>query len=66
MRLTSGMWHHARYPGESRSRNSPVTSKNRVSILELDLDLDVDVDALFRGKHSIYNIYEIALYLCTS
>ena len=34
--------------------------------MDLDLDLDVDVDGLVRGKHSRYNIYQIALYLCMS
>jgi hypothetical protein len=41
-----------------------VTSKNRVS--SLDLDLDLDVDGLVRGKLSRHNIYQIALYLCMS
>jgi hypothetical protein len=48
------------------SRNSLVTSKNRVRSLDLDLDLDVDVDGPVRGKLSRHNIYQIAPYLCMS
>ena len=44
------------------SRNSLITSKDRVSSLDLDLDLDVDVDGFVRGKPSRHNIYQIALY----
>jgi hypothetical protein len=43
------------------SQNSLVTSKNRVSSLDLDLDLDVDVDGIVRGKLSRPSIYQIAL-----
>ena len=34
--------------------------------MDLDLDLDVNLDRLVRGKLSIQNIYQIALYLCMS
>ena len=48
------------------AQNSLVTSKNRVSSLNLDLDLDVDmdVDGIVRRKLSRPSIYQIALYLC--
>ena len=44
------------------SRNSLVTSKNRVNNLDLDLDLDMDLDSLVWGKPSRRNIYQIAPY----
>jgi len=56
-----------RHPAtEYLSRNSLVTSRNRVSSLDLDLDLDVDVDGPVRGKLSRTSIYQIALYLYIS